>query len=377
MYRTITYSLRLSTANSDEYYQTISSFAEKSIELIQQQYPDIISGFQEYLHQTGVSGRSGVEIAFEFLALGVYLREYLDKARRSPPWSNFLLNLFESSRTRWPKSEAIIKMLSGWVNGLGRFGYENEGKDNKILELIEWLKASGESIKAERFEKWNGYFLEGNDLPANEVFLKCLALAEEFDRSSLEVLGKYTENVDQFLSTAALEHRWKYDARLVSKTRLEYHLSMVGTEILNSVYRQRFLSTERKVVIVPPCMSAPEVKCKADETPFGARCNSCSPACRVNQITKMGKKYGFDVYMVPDDMKVFNTGGRKGTIGVVGISCALTNWNGGWETGSLDLPAQGVLLDYVGCKYHWDRAGFPTDTNLKKLRAVLAIRSKS
>ena len=91
----------------------------------------------------------------------------------------------------------------------------------------------------------------------------------------------------------------------------------------------------------------------------------------------MGKKHGFDVFMVPDDMKVFNSEGRGGTIGVVGISCALTNWNGGWETGSLGIPAQGLLLDYVGCKFHWDRNGFPTDTNLKKLLAVLGIGSKS
>ena len=377
MYRKITYCLQLSTSNSDEYYQTISSFAERSIELIKRSHPEIISGFCEYLHQTGLPGRSDVECAFELLALGVYLKEYREKAHRLSPWVNFLLNLLVASRIHWPKSEALSKILTGWVNGLAWFGHGKSGKDNEILELITWLKTSGENIIAERFIKWNDYFVERNDLPAKDVLILCLDLADEFDRSSREVLGKYTENVDQFLSTAALEHRWMYDARLVYKTRLEYHLGMVGTEILNSVYRQRFLSTERKVVIVPPCMSAPDVKCKADETPFGAKCNSCSPSCRVNQITKMGKKHGFDVFMVPDDMKIFNTGGKKGTIGVVGISCALTNWNGGWETGLLDIPAQGVLLDYVGCKYHWDRAGFPTDTNLKKLRAVLAIGSKS
>lgn len=377
MYRKITYSLKLSTSNSDEYYQTISIFAERSIDRIKLHYPDIISGFRDYLHKTGLSDRSEPEVAFELLALGVFLKEYRDEAHRFPSWSNYLLNLLIALRSHWPKTEAISKMLTGWVNGLASYIPGKSGKDNEILELISWLKASGENIKAERFKKWNEYFIGRHDLPAKEVSRICLDLADDFDRVSREMLGKYTVNVDYFLSTTAREHRWKYDVFLVSKTRLEYHLGMLGTEILNNVYRQRFLLTKRKVVIIPPCMSAPEVKCKANETPFGAKCNSCSPSCRVNQITKLGEKHGFDVFMVPDDMKVFNAGGGMGNIGVVGISCALTNWNGGWETGSLDIPAQGVLLDYVGCKYHWDRDGFPTDTNLKKLQAVLGIGSKS
>jgi len=371
----LTYALRLSTSNSDEYYQTISIFAEGSIDAIKSRYPDILSGFRKYLQENGLSERSEAEVAFELLALGVFLKEYLDEAHRFPGWSKDLLNLLLASRNRWPKTEAMSKMLAGWVNGLAASVPGKSDKDNEFLELISWLKAGGENVKAERFKIWGDYFIGRHDLPAKEGLRICLDLANDFEQSSREVLGKYTDNVDHFLSTTAPDHRWKYDSLLVSKTRLEYHLGMLGTEILNKVYRQRFLLTERKAVIVPPCMSAPEVKCQASETPFGASCNSCSPSCRVNQITKMGEKYGFDVFMVPDDMKVFASGG--GQLGVVGISCALTNWNGGLETGSLNLPAQGVLLDYVGCKYHWDREGFPTDTNLKKLQAVLGIGLKS
>jgi hypothetical protein len=55
------------------------------------------------------------------------------------------------------------------------------------------------------------------------------------------------------------------------------------------------------------------------------------------------------------------------------VSCALTNWSGGWEAQSMGIPAQGVLLDYVGCSYHWDKTGFPTDLNLHKLAEVLDL----
>jgi hypothetical protein len=76
---------------------------------------------------------------------------------------------------------------------------------------------------------------------------------------------------------------------------------------------------------------------------------------------------GFDVFIIPDELRVFGSGTGMGDIGVVGVSCVLTNWSGGWDADALGLPVQGVLLDYVGCSYHWDAIGILTDTNLNKL----------
>ena len=373
----LTYSLKPTTDNSDEYYQTISAFADVWNENLKNKTADILTGIREYPQNKSESDRSDEERAFELLALGVFLREYSQEAHRFPHWSNKVLILLVSARNRWPKTEALNKILTGWVDGLATFMPGKRSKDgNDILELISWLKANGENIKAERFNQWYDYFHNSCNPSLRDAERVCLALANDFNRESQRTLGKYTERVEQYLTTAAPCHHWKYDAPLVSKTRLEYHLGMLGNEILNRVYRQRFLLTERKVVIVPPCMSAPTLKCKATETYLGEKCNACTPSCRVNQITKLGEKHGFDVFIIPDDVKVFSSGKGMGKIGVVGISCVLTNWNGGWETEKLDIPAQGILLDYVGCKFHWDKAGFPTDTNFNKIRAVLGISKK-
>ena len=78
--------------------------------------------------------------------------------------------------------------------------------------------------------------------------------------------------------------------------------------------------------------------------------------------------------MIPDELRVFGSGTGDGSVGVVGVSCALTNWSGGWEAESIGVPAQGVLLDYVGCKFHWDKDGIPTDINLKKLEEVVGCK---
>jgi hypothetical protein len=149
---------------------------------------------------------------------------------------------------------------------------------------------------------------------------------------------------------------------------------MLGSEILNRAYRQRFLASRKKVVIVPPCMRAkPEGECKALVTPFGAKCQACTPTCRVHQVTKLGEKTGFEVFIIPDELHVFGSGTANQGLGLVGVSCVLTNWSGGWEADEMNIPAQGILLDYVGCKYHWDKKGFPTDTNLTKLQEVMGV----
>jgi uncharacterized protein len=239
--------------------------------------------------------------------------------------------------------------------------------------VAAWLRANGESAKEKRFEEWSKYFDAIREPFTETAVSRCLELADDFADTSRDALGKYTENVERFLKDEAPRYRHRYDARLVSSTRLEYHLGMLGTEILNRAFRERFLLTGRKMVILPPCMCAPEKECKSIETPFGAKCQACTPSCRVNQITRLSEKRGFSVTMIPDDVKVFDSGQKIESIGLVGVSCALTNWNGGWDAGALGIPAQGLLLDYVGCKFHWDKEGFPTDTNLKRLQELLGV----
>jgi hypothetical protein len=373
----LTYSLRSSNPNSNDYFHTISRFADSWIEKTTHQYSEIITGFCEYLKSTGEFEHTNEEISFELLALGVFLREYGDESERSHAWLNPIFQLLISLRKSVPISESLSKLLTGWIWGIVRIDSKKKPGMNKIQSLIDWLFSCGEKTKAVRFARWNGFISNTNILSEDSFLENVLSLADDFYEASLYALGKYTKNVESYRSSIALEHRWKYDLPLVSKSRLEYHLGMLGTEVLNKVYRQRFLSTKKKIVIVPPCMCGPELGCKAIQTSYGARCNFCTPSCRVNQISRMGEKNEFDVFITPDDLKVFGPGGGNQNIGVIGVSCALTNWNGGWETEMMGLPAQGVLLDYVGCKYHWDREGFPTDVNFMKLQEVLGRKADS
>jgi len=373
MTRIITYSLRLDALDSDDFYRTISAFADSWLRLTKPEVLDIVTGFREYRQARGELDRSDAEYMFELLALGVHLREHSGEADRMPAWAEHLMRQLVAVQNQYPWAEAIIKVLRGWLGWLADQLPVRERREATISRMTAWLGANDEIAKEKRFGQWREYFDARGDPFNHAAVSRCLALAEDFAEASRDVLGKYTENVESFLAKEAPKYRHRYDSQLLSRTRLEYHLGMLGTEILNRAYCQHFLATGRRMVILPPCMCAPVEECKAVETPFGAKCQACTPACRVNQITKLGEKRGFSVTMIPDDVKVFGSGREVESIGLVGISCALTNWNGGWDASAQGIPAQGVLLDYVGCKFHWDKEGFPTDTNLKRLQELLGV----
>jgi len=375
MTRIITYSLCIGMVNSNEYYKEITAFAETWFVKVIHEVVDPIARFREYRRLRGESDRSDAEYAFELLALGVLLREHGREAAKFPSWSIFALKRLVTAQGRWPRWENLIKSLRGWVGWIAARRPKKADLGGVAIDrLVVWLRANGEDGRSRRLAQWQDYVESMGAHATQELISLCLKLADDFASASQVTLGKYTKGVDHFLTDTAPRYQRRYDAGFVSRTRLEYYLGMLGTEILNRSYRQRFLSIPHKVVILPPCMRAqPDAICKAVATPFGAKCQFCTPICRVHQITKLGEKTGFEAFMIPDELRVFEAGEKKDGFGVVGVSCALTNWGGGWDTDVLGIPAQGVLLDYVGCRYHWDEQGIPTDTNINKLLEVLGI----
>jgi hypothetical protein len=295
-----------------------------------------------------------------------------------------------------PWAEGAIKAVRGFVGGLvgermenGRAAErmsENDQSPNgqpSISDLILWLQAQGEATQADRFSVWHDYLQTMGDQRARQALLQCLALAADLAVESA-ALDKYTQGVEEFVCHMAPQARWRYDAELVTSTRLEYHLGLLGTEILNRAYRPRFLATRHKMVIVPPCMRARsdeaslDERCQAVPTPLGFQCRGCTPTCRIHQVTRLCAKHGIAVYSIPDDelSKLCVASGQAGSgIGVIGVACALRNWSAGWEADRLGLAAQGLLLDHAGCKKHWDHKGIPTDINFHKLQELIGVHT--
>lgn len=331
--RIVTYSLRDESGASDGYYQTIAAFAEGSLARMQSRLGQTIAAYQRHLNARGAPPGDARECAFELLTLGVLWQVHANCANQHT--------------------------LGG------------------LEHLIAALEATGKyTQEIAHLRAWHGYLDTLSPSAASRTLARAVACGLEFRDEAERWLGRYTPNVERFLAEEWSRNEGRDDTVLRGHQRVEYHLNMVGTEWLNRAFRPAFQAAPQKIVIAPPCMRAKsDDECKAQANEAGLSiCQNCAPDCRVNQLTRLGEKRGFKVYLIPDELVSLATqavGRAERAVGVVGISCALTNAPGGWEAQAVGLPAQGLLLDYCGCSYHWDDAGFPTDTNFYQLLEIL------
>jgi len=381
---TITYSLLNGQDRSDQYYQDAATLADEVLAEAENRLSPLLEVFHEYTsHSTGKTDGTQFERIFELLTLGTLWRLYAGQVPKVKATQQRLFLWLTALREKGGLTKAAADFLRSMLTTLFLKPKQDHpgGTVSPTLAemewLLNWLQATNDfDEEVRRLSVWHE-FLSGQPTEGVKGYLKeIVEFCAWFERRSESVLGRYTPNVEKFLTETHPSYRWREDFTFCGRRRVEYHLNMVGTELLNRTFRTSFLSTERKIVIVPPCMRLqPEQKCKAKETSFGALCASCTPACRVNQLTKLGQKHGFQVLIMPDELSVFSVGsdqaGRGDGIGVVGVACALTNAPGGWKTERLGVPAQGVLLDYCGCSYHWHKKGIPTDVNFGEVLEVV------
>ena len=380
----ITYSLRDDQARSDQYYRDVAAFTDKVLAEAQSRIQPLVESFQSYWETLdGGTSPTEAECILELLTLGTLWRVYAGDALGLAQAPRQVLTGLIRLRKRGGRLKQGVDLLRGLLSTL--FLFSNDGRESPtptldhLDRLLNWLAATGDfDQEAKRLRAWYDFLASRRPEQASSDLAAVIALAAWFETCSEATLGRYTPQVDQFLTEAHPSYRWREDVIFCGRRRVEYHLNMVGTEILNRVFRGEFVNTARKVVLVPPCMKAqPDDKCKAHSTSIGARCAGCTPGCRVHQLTKLGEKHGFGVLILPDDLRVFSAGGMSlktdDKVGIVGISCVLTNASGGWQTKDLGIPAQGVLLDYCGCRYHWHKEGIPTDISIGQLAHVLGI----
>ena len=380
----ITYSLRDGQARSDQYYRDVAAFTDQVLAEAQGRIQPLVKSFQSY--QETLDGKTvptEAECTLDLLTLGTLWRVYAGDAHGLAEVPRQALIGLSRLRKRGGCLKAGVDLVRGLLFTLfllSRNGHRSPTPTLDHLDrLLNWLAATGDfDQEVKRLRIWHDFLASRRLEEASSDLATAIALAAWFEICSEATLGRYTPHVDQFLTGTHPTYRWREDVIFCGRRRVEYHLNMVGTEILNRVFRQEFVNTARKVVLVPPCMRAqPDDKCKARSTSLGARCAGCTPGCRVHQLTKLGEKHGFGVLILPDDLRVFSADGMSlktgDRVGVVGISCVLTNTSGGWQTKDLGIPAQGVLLDYCGCRYHWHKEGIPTDINIGQLAHVLGV----
>lgn len=383
---TITYSLRETNKVSDQYYNDIALFTDEVLAEAHNFVCPVVESYSSYnMSKNPDRVLSNEEYTLELLVMGVLWKIYSGDALGLDKTPGKVLTALVKLRQQGGYLKPGVDFVRGILSTifLSPDLYDNMFSLPPMLKnlekLLDWMDATGEfKYETKRLRLWQEFLSSYSSADTTNSIAAILTMAQWFDERSEEVLGHYTSNVDRYLNEIRPKHYWQEDVIFCGRRRVEYHMNMVGAEIMNRAYRKSFLGTDKKLVAVPACMRTPRSdKCKASASESGLHCKGCTPLCRVNFLTLMGKENNFDVVIIPHESSLYSR--RKGSsdinenIGVIGVACVLNLISGGLMLKEANIPAQCVLLDYCGCKKHWHHEGIPTDININYLRKILDL----
>jgi hypothetical protein len=361
----------------------VRAFTDEVLARASEALAPIVPGFLAYIRAYRLEEpRAEEEYYLELLSFGVLWNSYGGYALAVKHAPFVTLARMAEWRKRNPRWKPAIDVTRGILTTLvlmpsrGRRTPLTRPSLRDVDALCRWLEATGEfREQALRFVRWRAYWETMNGQELHAVGTAMFGFADWFGDRAEVVLGKYSSRVQPFLHWALRHYRWREDRIQCSRSRIEYHLNMVGAEIMNRAFRRDFMNTEQTAVLLPGCMRAHDAhECKAERVREGLRCTGCTASCRVSQMQEMGKKKRFEVFIIPhaSDLRQWSPQPGQPRRGVVASACVTTLVEGGWELKRYDVPAQCVLLDYSGCHKHWHPTGIPTKVNVRELNRILS-----
>lgn len=380
--KAITYSISNNGVNSQAYYNEARKFAGEVMDHAAEFIIPAVEEYMEYLRAFKLEElRELEEYVLELLSFGVLWHSYSRKALEVKIAPFIILSKMAEWRKKHQRAKPMIDFTRGILMTLLMLP-ENSKEEfieiptlDQIDHVCKWFEATGEfREQALRFIRWRAFWGTKDFGELAEIFSAINVFTIWFEKRSEQVLGKYTENVESFLESSGTNYRWREDRIQCTRSRLEYHLNMVGAELMNRAFRRDFKRAEERVILVPGCMRAkPPEECEAVKMKEGLVCSDCDRKCRVNQLKMMGRKHNFGVYIIPhaSDLSLWSPREGRPLRGVIASACVTTLVEGGWELKRYDVPAQCVLLDYCGCSKHWCSEGIPTKFNMGEFKRIL------
>jgi hypothetical protein len=373
----ITYNLN--GKSNSIYYEDIRKFSEKILKDSGRDLSVIISDYVKYIvTKNREELRTYEEYLYDVLSAGVYLKVYSNIASSSSRSTDFILSGLFGLRKKNRFLKKYIDVIRGLLIALnyGKKNFNNNYIDKPDIRILKrvllFLKASGEyREEVIRIQMFYDFLSSLENSTADNYLVNIVGFAIKFENKSENELGEYTSKVNEYLETGIKKHLWKEDFLFCGRRRVEYHLSMLGAELMNKAFDESYSQTRTKAILLPACMrEKKDGECKAIKNDFAMTCTGCSLSCKVNKIQNAANIRDTKVYLIPHSsnfkewLKLWAYGRN---VGVVGVACPLNLIIGGLELKSLDIPAKCILLDYCGCKNHWDKKGIPTSVNESEL----------
>ncbi|MCD8509579.1 MAG: DUF116 domain-containing protein [Bacillus sp. (in: Bacteria)] len=318
----------------------------------------------------------------EVLMIGVFWKVYIHHALAMNEQAGQALVKLNRSKNdlKWKYSVDRLRGVMGTLFLRREKELELEFTKENFRKLLDYLLATGEfDEEVKRFETWHSFFHSKSKDEVAEFLFKTYELALNFEKNSKKVLGKYTRYVERFMEENEGEYRWKENIFFCLRQRIEYHLNMLGAEIMNCTFRKAFLQSETKQVFLPVCMRYKSIhECMAKKSEYNSlHCQGCSSACKVNEIVHLGKEMDFEVTVIPHESSLQKSMEKDfSNVGVIGIACVLQLISGGLKVYRFGLNPQCVLLNYSGCSNHWSKSGIVTNFSRKKLKEIVVGTSQ-
>ncbi|MBI2419507.1 MAG: DUF116 domain-containing protein [Ignavibacteriales bacterium] len=381
--RQVTYQLNPSGDAGSSFYTTLQTCTNELMGFLNPLVEKYTSNYIEYLKkQNTVSLRTPDEYSFELIILGVLWNNHNQKAKNSSRIVNRLLAKLYEMRTSHPNWKNNIDKIRGITSTLFLYqdfqehsGLTLPANLDEFEKLLSWMQATGE-YKQEyiRLIEWIA-FLKSSKVDFEEFRQDILRATTIFEWLSVKYLRSFTSSVNDYIEENRHRYEWKENVLFCSRPVNEYHLNMIGAEIMNRALKPGFDSADKKVVLLPACMRLfTDERCKAEVNGLDLVCASCNSACNVARTTKQGQREGFTVRLIPhssgfsDWLKQWE--GTTET-GVVGVACLLNLLTGGYEMQSLKIPAQCVFLEHTACEKHWQKNHYPAAIEAGQLSKIL------
>jgi hypothetical protein len=371
-----TYTLTPPTFDRERYLADVGRFADLVVARGHEELGHLVEAYGDFVEATGAEARRSTdEYLVEALALGVLWRARGAQAAHLPPTlATFARDLAARRRAGEPKRRDGSSALLLSIDLPFEPGHPSPSLE-ELDELLTWLVASGEyDDEARRLEGWER-FLRADRLSGEDALEELVRFAWSFEAWAENHLGRYTAGVARFLRDELPRRRWREDTVQCARRPSEYHLSMVGAELLNRAWRRAFLATRRQVVVLPGCLrSRADEACQAERRAHDLRCQGCAVGCPLAAASRTARAAGAEAVGVlhGSDFGAFlrSPALAGGDVGIVGVACAPGLLGAGWRARELGLPAQCVLLDASGCE-HWRDRPAPTRLDLGELARIL------
>jgi hypothetical protein len=375
------YNLRSANNSSTEFYGNLQKLADLTYDHVMRALSDELYEFAARRAMAGEQ-RTIREYIMELLTLAMAWREYLGGSQRTPTPAVSVLKGLYALRSTFPHGKIPVDCLRGILSGLYIYPVAKKAPRDSSLSLknlhrlIEWLRCTGEfHDEVTRFSLWYDYFCCSKGSAPLAALGTAVDQLSLFIRNAEEYIGEYTLHVTSFRENRPFTERWREDALFRDKSRVEYHLNMLASEIINQGFCEKYLSTSQRVVLVPACMrERDDGECKRVVQGLEITCGACSESCAIYQINTICIESGHRLNIVPHSStftKWLKRWENSKDVGLVAVACPLNITVGGYQMRELNIPSQCVMLDYCGCSRHWGPQRTPTAVNTDRLIAVL------